>query len=129
MWDWVVLANSFLFLVYILHSWFSNIVEEAFFNGHHTKKVEISLKLGMGLFIVSEVMFFFSIFWAFFHSSVSPAISIGAVWPPVGIEPISAFGVPFLNTVILLFSGLTLTLSHRMFVLIAGHSTPSIPAV
>jgi|TARA_R100001480_G_C4605301_1_gene163813 cytochrome c oxidase subunit 3 len=41
----------------------------------------------MILFIVSEVMFFFGLFWAFFHSSLSPNIEIGAVWPPKGIIP------------------------------------------
>jgi cytochrome c oxidase subunit 3 len=45
--------------------------------------------MGMVLFIVSEIMFFFAFFWAFFHSSTSPAIEIGGVWPPLGIETFS----------------------------------------
>jgi cytochrome c oxidase subunit 3 len=39
----------------------------------------------MLLFILSEVMFFFAFFWAFFHSSLAPAIELGSVWPPVGM--------------------------------------------
>ena len=55
----------------------------------------------MILFIVSEIMFFFAFFWAFFHSSISPAINLGSVWPSKSIEVLNAFGVSFLNTVIL----------------------------
>lgn len=67
----------------------------------------------MILFIVSEVMFFFSFFWAFFHSSLSPSIWIGCVWPPIGIEPINPWGLPFLNTIILISSGVSVTYAHR----------------
>jgi heme/copper-type cytochrome/quinol oxidase subunit 3 len=48
----------------------------------------------MLLFIVSEVMFFFAFFWAFFHSSLSPAFAIGGTWPPRDIVTISPWGVP-----------------------------------
>ena len=78
--------------------------------------VEHNLRMGMILFIVSEIMFFFAFFWAFFHSSMAPAIEIGGVWPPLGIEPFSAWEVPFLNTVILLSSGATVTWAHHAFI-------------
>jgi cytochrome c oxidase subunit 3 len=72
-------------------------------------------------------MFFFSFFWAFFHSSLSPVFSIGGVWPPVGIEPINPWGVPFLNTLILLCSGFTLTWAHHA--LFAGGKKQALTAL
>ena len=71
--------------------------------------------MGMLLFIVSEVMFF-SLFWAFFYSSIAPAIEIGAVWPPKGIETFDAFKVPLLNTLILLTSGFAVTICHNTII-------------
>jgi len=56
-----------------------DIVIEATFEGRHTFAVRRGLKLGFKLFLASEVMFFFSFFWAFFYSSVSPSIWIGCV--------------------------------------------------
>jgi len=72
--------------------------------------------MGMVLFIVSEIMFFFAFFWAFFHSSTSPAIEIGGVWPPLGIETFSPWEVPLLNTLLLLTSGATVTICHNTLI-------------
>lgn len=72
--------------------------------------------MGFVLFIVSEVMFFFGFFWAFFHSSVAPSIFIGGIWPPKGIEPFDPWTIPLANTLILLLSGAAITWAHHAIV-------------
>jgi heme/copper-type cytochrome/quinol oxidase subunit 3 len=118
-------ANGFLTLilglfhvVLIMFLWWRDVVREATFEGMHTKRVQAGLKLGFILFIVSEVMFFAGFFWAFFHSALSPAVSIGCIWPPFAISPFDPTGTPFVNTCVLLLSGATVTYTH--FNLIAG---------
>jgi cytochrome c oxidase subunit 3 len=88
------------------------VIHEATILGYHTQRVVRGLRLGMVLFIVSEIMFFFSFFWAFFHSSLSPSIVLGAIWPPVGILILNPLTVPLINTFILLLSGFFVTISH-----------------
>jgi cytochrome c oxidase subunit 3 len=104
--------------------WFRDIIIEGTFLGHHTKKVVRGFVMGIALFILSEVMAFFSVFWAFFHSSLSPAIEIGGAWPPLGIETLNPWGVPLLNTALLLSSGAFITFGHHG--LIGGSRSSSI---
>lgn len=59
--------------------------------GNHTLAVQRGLNFGVFLFILSEGLFFASIFWAFFHSSLTPGIELGGQWPPAGIDPINPF--------------------------------------
>jgi cytochrome c oxidase subunit 3 len=84
-------------------------VREATFEDQHSIVVQKGLKLGMLLFIVSEIMFFFAFFWSFFHSSIAPVYNIGSVWPPKAITSINSYTVPLTNTFILLSSGATVT--------------------
>jgi len=92
--------------------WWRDVIKEATFQGHHTPVVQIGMRYGMTLFIASEVMFFVAFFWAFFNSSLFPKVS-PAVWPPEGVETLPTFGVPFMNTLILLLSGCTVTWAHH----------------
>lgn len=96
--------------------WWRDIVREATYGGEHTNIVRSGLRYGMVLFIVSELMLFFAFFWAYFHSSVHPTPEIGAVWPPIGIVPLSPWKIPLLNTTLLLTSGAFLTWSHAALV-------------
>lgn len=111
-WGGYVLAFGFFYVIYCLACWWRDVVVEATFEGQHTRMVQKGLKLGMILFIASEVMFFFAFFWSFFYYSVAPVIWIGGVWPPLGIEAPSPWKIPFLNTLILVFSGISLTWAH-----------------
>lgn len=109
---YITLLGLFLVIATMI-VWWRDVIREATFEGHHTKVVQQGLRYGVILFIISEVMFFFAFFWAYFHSSLAPTIEIGSIWPPEGIHPFNPWDVPLLNTLILLTSGITVTWAHH----------------
>ena len=108
-----LLLTGVFIILYVMFTWWRDIIREATFEEQHTFSVQRGMRLGMILFIVSEIMFFFAFFWAFFHSSLSPVYNIGGVWPPEAITVIPTFGIPLTNTFLLLSSGATVTWAHH----------------
>ncbi|WP_182335903.1 cytochrome c oxidase subunit 3 [Stenotrophomonas acidaminiphila] len=123
-------------LVFTLFLWFGDVIRESV-GGNYNRQVDGSFRMGMVWFIFSEVMFFAAFFGALFYTRVYGLPWLGgeghgvatnemlwdgysAAWPsngPGGIggmfQTIPAWGLPLLNTLILLSSGATLTIAHH----------------
>lgn len=105
----------------VMFFWWKDIIFETVKERVHNSVTEYGLRFGMALFIASEVMFFVAFFWAFFDASLYSNQALqylrlaytGGHWPPVGVETIHAFDLPFMMTMILLLSGCTVTWAHH----------------
>jgi cytochrome c oxidase subunit III len=117
--SYIVLVLAVLSVLSIMFFWWRKVVAESEHPTWHSAFDLISVRYGMTLFISSEVMFFVAFFWAFFNFALFPERVSGsthAVWPPEGIHTFDPFSLPFLNTMILLLSGTTVTWAHHALI-------------
>lgn len=115
----ILMLFNLVCIIAVMAAWSYNLVIEARSGGNHTFRVQFALKYGMLLFLVSEAMLFFPFFWSFFHGALSPSITIGGVWPSIGIrgvEVLDAFMLPLVNTAVLLCSGVAIVGAHRAII-------------
>ncbi|MGA0128845.1 MAG: cytochrome c oxidase subunit 3 [Burkholderiales bacterium] len=128
---WYVLLAGAAVIIYMMFGWFGNVIGESE-SGKYNKQVDVSFRWGMSWFIFSEVMFFACFFGALFYMRILSVPWLDdaetgtllwngftAGWPVSGpgiteqFTPMGAWGLPAINTALLLSSGVTITVAHH----------------
>nr|AKM70045.1 cytochrome oxidase subunit III [Eucallipterus tiliae] len=116
--------SNLMLMIIISMTWWRDIIRESTFQGNHNYNIMNLIKFSMILFIISEMFLFISFFWNFLHNSLAPSIELGLNWPPKNIKFFNPLLIPLLNTIILLTSSFTVTLTH--FYLLNNNKTKTI---
>ena len=127
---WIGMALGLMTLIYMMFRWFGDVIRESE-GGKYGAWEDLSFRWGMSWFIFSEVMFFAGFFGALFWARVISVPDLASLdhntylwpgftshWPSAGpgfeekFSPMGAWGLPAINTALLLTSGVTVTIAH-----------------
>ncbi len=128
-----IMLAGFAIVLLMMFGWFGTVIRESE-AGYYNEQVDKSFRWGMSWFIFSEVMFFAAFFGALYYARMLSVPWLGggdvetnqllwngweAAWPTNGpgeiggpFETVGAWGIPAINTLLLLSSGVTVTLAH-----------------
>lgn len=107
-----ILIITIISLFINISYWGGEVIKEGSIKGEHTEIVQQGLNKGFILFLISEIFVFFTLFYSFFYSALIPDIHLAGIWPPIGIISIDYKSIPLLNTALLFFSGITITIAQ-----------------